>query len=611
MCGIVGINYNDKNLLKKMLSSIEHRGPDGQGTEINNDYSLGMRRLSIIDPKSGWQPIWNENHTKCIFMNGEIYNHSELRTQLSQLGHKFSTDHSDTETVLHGFEEWHENVLQKLTGMFVFTIYDTETKELFIARDRLGIKPLYYTTFTDNDGNTKVIYASEIKAILQSPKVKFEPNLNSIYRFILYRVHDSDENTFFEGIKRLLPTHYMILTPTGIKEIKKYWEPKFNPQFFSDRSDEDYAQEFFEKYQEVLKRHLISDVPVGVTLSGGLDSSAVTCVTRELMDAGQDLNTKNKLYTFSALFPGMAVDESKYIKAVEKYANTTPVYAYPKVDGFWDELQDWIYTQEEPTISSAPYAYYSVYKVASKHVKVTLSGNGGDELLAGYVPYFKSYITSAQDNGAYGNIIKEIFKGFDIYAKYFGWKLDFANPFMHKFEIKKLITENLKQEGEDFVFAPSRNLNERLFMDVLKYSTPNLLRYEDKNSMAFSIESRVPFLDHQLVEYIFNLPIDQKIKNGWNRYVYRNAMKGHIPEINRNRRSKIGFANPELIWMREKAEKIAQIFDDDTTLSHNLFDGKSAARIIRHWASHPNSYATDVMIFWRILVVELWLRRFS
>ena len=197
MCGIVGINYNDKNLLKKMLSSIEHRGPDGQGTEINNDYSLGMRRLSIIDPKSGWQPIWNENHTKCIFMNGEIYNHTELRTQLSQLGHKFSTDHSDTETVLHGFEEWHENVLQKLTGMFAFTIYDTETKDLFIARDRLVIKPLYYTTFTDNDGNTKVIYASEIKAILQSPKVKFEPNLNSIYRFILYRVHDSDENTFF------------------------------------------------------------------------------------------------------------------------------------------------------------------------------------------------------------------------------------------------------------------------------------------------------------------------------------------------------------------------------------------------------------------------------
>jgi len=611
MCGIVGFNYNDKNLLKKMLSSIEHRGPDGQGIEINDKYSLGMRRLSIIDPKSGWQPIWNENHTKCIFMNGEIYNHAELRSQLIQMGHKFSTDHSDTETVLHGFEEWHENVLQKLTGMFAFTIYDTESNELFIARDRLGIKPLYYTTFNDNDGNTKIIYGSEIKALLQSPKVKFTPDLNSIYRFILYRVHDSDENTFFEGIKRLLPAHYMILTTGGIKEIKKYWEPKFNPQFFSDRSDEDYAQEFFEKYSEVLKRHLVADVPVGVTLSGGLDSSAVTCVTRELMDQGLNLNTQNKLYTFSALFPGLPVDESKYIHAVEKAANTTPVYAYPKVDGFWDELQDWIYTQEEPTISSAPYAYYSVYKIANKHVKVTLSGNGGDELLAGYVPYFKSYITSAKDNGAYGHIIKEVFKGFDIYAKYFGWKLDFINPFMRKFDIKKLISENISSKGNDFVFTPSRNLNERLFMDVLKYSTPNLLRYEDKNSMAFSIESRVPFLDHQLVEYIFNLPIDQKIKNGWNRYVYRNAMKGHIPEINRNRRNKIGFANPELIWMREKSERIAQIFEEEKTLSHNLFDGKSAANIIRHWASHSNIYATDVMIFWRLLIVELWLRRFG
>jgi len=608
MCGIVGLNYKNQDHLQKMLNSIQHRGPDGEGQENNGPFSLGMRRLSIIDPETGWQPIYNEDKTVFILMNGEIYNYAEIWKELEKAGHKFRTKHSDTETVLHGYEQWGHEVVQRLTGMFAFAIYDRKKKELFIARDRLGIKPLYYTRKDE-----KLAFASEIKALLQLPWVQTEANTSILYEYLAFRVHDSKEDTFFTGIKRLMPGHYMILDEEGaVKMIRKYWTPTCNTEFASSKSDSQYAEEFFAMYKDVIKRHLISDVPVGITLSGGLDSSGVVCLTRELMNEGTDLNTKNNdLYSFSALFPGLSIDESKYIHEVEKFADTKPVYAYPDVDTFWEEMDKWIYTQEEPTISSAPYAYYSVYRAASKHVKVTLSGNGGDELLAGYVPYFRAYITSAMTAGRYFNVAKEMILGLDIYKTFIEDKVATMLPWKTRIKSSDLLDPNYISSNKAFIFNADKNLNRRLMQDVTLYSTPNLLRYEDKNSMAFSIEARVPFLDHKLVEYIFNLPIDQKIKNGWNRWVYRQALKGHIPENIRRRRSKVGFTNPELSWMRQKRDKIVEIFGSQDCRKCGLFNNDTLIRNFNRWVDNPNSFSGDPLIFWRVLNSVLWMRRFG
>src|SRR3989344_1319760 len=249
MCGIVGFSGKNLQLLRRLQSSIRHRGPDGSGHYLDNNFSLGMRRLAIIDPVGGNQPIWNEDHTICILCNGEIYNYQEIWTDLKQRGHKFSTDHSDTETALHGYEEWGYQVLQKMRGMFAFVIHDLKKKQLFIARDRLGIKPLYYTQHQNS-----FFFASEIKALLLIPGLKKELNRESAYEYLYYRVHDAGTDTFFRNIKRLLPGHYMLINKNGtISKIQKYWNPEVNLNFKSSKSDEEYAAELRNLYIETIR----------------------------------------------------------------------------------------------------------------------------------------------------------------------------------------------------------------------------------------------------------------------------------------------------------------------------------------------------------------------
>jgi asparagine synthase (glutamine-hydrolysing) len=292
---------------------------------------------------------------------------------------------------------------------------------------------------------------------------------------------------------------------------------------------------------------------------------------------------------------------------VEQHVHSVAHYAYPSVEQFWDEISEWVWYQEEPTISSAPYAYYSVYRIAKGEVKVILSGNGGDELLAGYLPYFRTYLSSAVDQRHYLAAVREAMMGRDLYRGYARELVGARRPGGERpFSMPEFLTAGPSALAE-FDYHPSRNLNTRLADDVLRYSTPNLLRYEDKNSMAFSIESRVPFLDHELVEYIFQLPIDQKIKKGWNRYVYRQAMKGKMPEFNRTRRSKIGFTNPEATWTRERAAQIREVFASETLASRGIFDPARLTAELDAWlAGKPG----DGLAFWRVLVTELWLRRY-
>ena len=598
MCGIAGFAGSDAELLEQMLRSIVHRGPDGQGTDVGRHFSIGMRRLAIIDVATGDQPLYSDDGNLALVFNGEIYNHAELRRELQAKGRKFVTDHSDTEVILRGFEEWGPSVVDRLTGMFAFAISDHERGELFIARDRLGIKPLYYY-----DGPHGFVFGSELKAIFQDARVPRQPNLEVVRRFVLFRVHDDGEDTFFDGVKRLLPGHTMVARPDGVVKIEKYWNPAVNPEFASAKPDDVYAQEFAEIWDRVVARHLISDVPVGVPLSGGLDSTGVVATMARLMQSGTDLHTDG-LYTFSALFPGQSIDESEFIHEVERAVGSIPHYAYPDRDQFWNEIMEWVWFQEEPTIASAPYAYYSVYRVASEHVKVMLSGNGGDELLAGYIPYFRAYLTSALAQRQYVAGAREIIKGWDLYKKYLG---EIVRTRIPGRKSNAISPRELMTQGASLNFEAHKNLNERLASDVLQYSTPDLLRYEDKNSMAFSIEARVPFLDHEMVEFIFSLPIDQKIKGGWNRAVYRNAMKGRMPEKIRTRRSKIGFTNPDIQWMKAKAGDLRDTFASSSLGSRGLYDQD---RLVGAWDEYLNGRPGDGLIFWRVLVTELWMQRY-
>jgi asparagine synthase (glutamine-hydrolysing) len=599
MCGIAGFAGSEPELLERMLRSIVHRGPDGQGTDAGPHFSIGMRRLAIVDVATGDQPLYSADGNLALVFNGEIYNAPELRRELEAKGRRFVTDHSDTEVILRGFEEWGTRVVDHLTGMFAFAISDQARAELFLARDRLGIKPLYYVE------SPRFAFASELKALFQDRAVPRRPNRDAVRRFLLFRVHDDTEDTFFDGVKRLLPGHTMLVRPDGIVKIERYWNPEVNPEFASSRSDDDYAQEFAQVWDRVIARHLISDVPVGVPLSGGLDSSGVVSTMARMMADGTKLHTEG-LYTFSALYPGQTIDESEYIHEVERAVGSIPHYVYPSLDKFWDEIMEWVWFQEEPTIASAPYAYYCVYRLAGEHVKVMVSGNGGDELLAGYIPYFRAYLASAIAQGHHLAAAREIVKGWDLYRKYFAEVARARVPGRRHDAVtaRELLAPGTSASLE---FRAHKNLNERLASDVLRYSTPDLLRYEDKNSMAFSIEARVPFLDHEMVEHIFSLPIDQKIKGGWNRAVYRNAMKGRMPEKNRLRRSKIGFTNPDIAWMRAKADEIRSIFASRALAGRELYD---PARLVQAWDEYLAGRPGDGLIFWRVLVTELWMRRY-
>lgn len=611
MCGLTGFTGTpNSEILEKMTSSIKHRGPDDTAYIVSSKYSVGYRRLAIIDLSANIYPIENEKKTISLVLNGEIYNYQDLRKELESKGHEFKTE-SDSETIVHGYEEWGYEVVEHLRGMFVFVLYDKEKDELFIARDRLGIKPLYYAK---HEG--RVAFSSEIKSILAGFDIPREPNDEVVAKFLKTRVHDDTENTFFKNIKRLLPGHFMILkfddSDTQIK-IQKYWNPEFNSEFKSKKSDADYAAEFKEIFSEAVKLHLIADVPVGITLSGGLDSSGIVSLASKLtndaltIDQVEGRSKKAEIIAFSAVHPGETIDESEYIDSVVNYTGIKSVKIQPNVDQFWEELDTWTYFQEEPVISGAPYAYYVVMREARKQVTVLLSGQGGDELLAGYIPYFATYLNSAKDQHKYLPMIRESFMGRDLYFKYFmqkiGSKVNSGNPIVPS----DILTDEANSVTLD-KFVPSRNLNERLFYDVTTHTTPSLLRYEDKNSMAHSLESRVPFFDHKVVEYIFNLPIDQKIKFGWNRYIYRNAMKGIIPEMNRTRRSKVGFTNPEWEWIERRADKFREIFGSETFESRKYWN---AEKVLSEFElALQGKKKGDILFFWRLFSVEMWMRTY-
>lgn len=605
MCGINGFNWKDEQLICKMNSVLKQRGPDDEGTFVNGSVSLGHRRLSILDLSlRGHQPMCNEDGCIWIVYNGEIYNFKEIRDDLTKKGHKFKSD-TDTEVIIHAYEEFGFDCVKKFNGIWAFCIYDDTKNILFLSRDRFGVKPLYYY-FHEN----RFIFSSEIKSILMHD-MAITPNDSIIFDFLYYNLTDHTEETFFDNIKRLMPSHNAIfdLSARSFKQEKYYdiqselKEGSFEPSKLKDL------------FTDAVRMQLIADVPIGSCLSGGIDSSSIVLTMNSL-------RKNNMIKTFSAHFPGRKIDERKYQDEINKLVNSEGHFVSPKPDELMDDLTDLIYAQEEPFPGTSIYAQYRVMKMAHENgMKVLLDGQGADEIFAGYHYYYGFYFYELFKAGKFSKILEE--------TKNYKNKTGSMMPIMYMMLrfvpnfLKKWMYSNIKTPYLSKNFISSNKLRNdprwntvgltyALLESIQVYSLPPLLRYEDKNSMHFSIESRVPFLDHRLVEYTLSMPSDSIITDGTTKWAFRTSMKGILPESIRCRYDKIGFSTPEEEWFHNSifkqftmdiinSESFSKRKYWDANKVKQMFDKMLAGKTLKLFAG------TDI---WRCVTFELWLRMF-
>lgn len=614
MCGIAGcFAYDDtEKILEKMNAAMTHRGPDGDGkvhfAEKGVKIGLAHRRLAIIDRKGGKQPMKSANNPNYeIIYNGEVYNYQELKAELLAENPKlkFRTT-SDTEVVLEAFIRWGDKAFDKLNGMFGLAILDRSKGQITLARDHFGIKPLYYYQEGKN-----VLFASEIKTLLASGKVKTEPNDKIIYRYLKFRVQDDADETFFTNIYRLLPGEMMTISKSGVKK-KMYThlreeliELAKKPQAYSEEA----AAEYGRRLDEAVKMRLVGEVPVGTSLSGGLDSSSVAAlISKNLEEDGKNASLEmvgTRQNTFSAVFPNSANDEEAYVDSlIDKYPNKIKAHKIkPTPKTFLEDLQDFVRTQEEPIISTGPYAQYAVMREAAKHVTVLLDGQGADEMMAGYDPYYYVYLNQLKTRKQYKRLAAETMKSKDIVKKILKGRRNKLKP------ITNLMQPEFaeKYTGEKMVII-NNDLKMRLLDDIFKNSLPSLLRYEDRNTMRFSLEGRVPFIDKELLKYLFSLDESAILNAGWNKNILRESMKGILPEKIRARRNKIGFTTPEGEWFKKIHKDLEKILASDEFAHRKYFNQLEVLRQFKLDEKGKGDYGS--MAFWRIINVELWLREF-
>ncbi|TDQ19639.1 asparagine synthase (glutamine-hydrolysing) [Algoriphagus boseongensis] len=592
MCGIAGILSENPNLitnekLVKMTDSIVHRGPDGSGHWIseNGQAGFGHRRLSIIDlSESGAQPMHYMDRYTLTF-NGEIYNYLEIKEKLLKNGYQFRS-HSDTEVLLALFDLKRENCLQDLDGMFSFALYDKESGEVFCARDRFGEKPFFYTQV---DG--AFYFGSEMKEFWAAGLPK-TPDPEMIFNYLHFDLLDNHADlgqTFFKGVRKLPPGHFLIWKQGKIR-IKKYWQ--INPLDQKQTiSLEEAENRFRDLFFESVNRRLRSDVLVGSSLSGGIDSSLVVCVMDQLLkDHPESIQN-----TFSARFKNFHKDEGYFIQKVREKTRITSHEVYSEIDELDSVLDKICHHQEEPFGSASILVQYQVYELAKKKgVTVLLDGQGADEILAGYHPYFTTFFNEIKKQSGSKfekefSAYQELHKENQINAKIAkpGIKQAVASRFpglMNKVG-RKVINMKMKNStlmAEDF-FGEFRkkahndfsfdigNLNSHLYFSTFEVGLPTLLRYADRNSMAHSREVRLPFLSHELVEFVFSLPSEYKIHNGWTKYLMRKAFEDILPEEIAWRKDKIGFEPPQKSWMdaqhtQEKIKSAREILSKEGIL---------------------------------------------
>jgi asparagine synthase (glutamine-hydrolysing) len=602
MCGIAGIvalrdgGSPDPGLLAHMSERLVHRGPDGSGKYAGDRVALAHRRLAIIDlSEDARQPIANEDGTLILVYNGEIYNYIELREDLTGKGHGFRS-HSDSEVILHAYEEWGTECLTRFNGMWAFALWDGKKGELFCARDRFGIKPFYYA---EADG--MFFFASEIKALLCHPGVGRTPDEETLLTYLAWGVQDHSPRTMFGGVLQLPPSHFLIVNAAGVQKPGQYWDVTVNPAPFSQMgSEEEEAARFRELLTDAVRIHLRSDVPVGTCLSGGIDSTTLTVLINQLIRKEALKSVGERQNTFSSCFADNRFDESSYIDEVIGTTGVSAHRVFPDPGQLWDDVRHLVEMQDEPFSSLSIYAQYCVMRLAASRVKVVLDGQGADEQLAGYLAYQSCFLRGLLRKGHLLAALRELSGSIRHHRTFF---LDA----LVQLRVRKGRRRLLRGQAPD-LFRYRGSLDQVLKRELIATNLPALLHYEDRNSMAFSIESRVPYLDYRLVGYIASLPLDRKIRGGITKFILRKAIKGLVPERIRCRMDKMGYVTPEEVWMKEELRPfVLEILSSPEFKARKYWDADAVARNYLDYLSGRTAYSSDL---WRILCTELWLRIF-
>ncbi len=627
MCGICGFipsgnnNLPPQEIITNMLDALLHRGPDNKGLFIDSGIALGTTRLSIIDLAGGDQPIHNEDKSIWITFNGEIYNYPELRESLIKKGHIFCTK-TDTEVIVHLYEENGPDCLGQLNGMFAFAIWDKNKNVLFLARDRFGMKPLYYTEL-----NGQLIFASEVKAILRFPDFKRELDLGALNKYLTFEYVPSS-SCIFKKIKKLPAAHYLICENKNISTVK-YWDINFTGS--CKPPDEIEAKErLLQLLGAAVKRHLLSDAPLGFFLSGGIDSSAIVALASRL--------TGDNLKTFSIGFHEDSFDETRYAQKVARLFGTSHFHQDFEIEDLFNSLAESSNFLDEPLADVSFFPTYLLARFAKQNVKVALSGDGGDELFAGYPTYqahklIKYYhLIPAVIRK---NLIEKIARNIPVSMKNFS--LDFKikkfvssnylpmalrhiywmGAFNYEDKInlcgplfKDLLEkESLSEEITDYLRGIKSNeeLNMIQYLDIKTYLQDDLLVKTDRASMANSLEVRVPYLDRELAEFVFSLPADLRLKHFQTKYILKKSMHKILPEVIINRRKK-GFGVPISFWIKGKLKPlIMDMLAKDKIKREGLFNYSYIDNLLQQ---HFKNKVDNRKKIWTLLMFELWLREY-
>jgi len=593
VCGIFGVVSFVQPFLEEevrrfddALDLVRYRGPDNKGYFLSDDKRvfLGHRRLSIIDLlPEGNQPLFQDGLV--IVYNGEIFNYLELKRELEKNGAVFRTD-TDTEVILKVYEKYGTRGFEKLNGMWAFAILDMRQKRLILSRDRFAIKPLHYMNLGD-----RLFFASEIKQLLPFLPKK-EVSEEQMLVFLERGITDYDENTFIKGVNRVKAKHSLIINlDTGKISDEKYWDYEFKEISSLDSA----VQEFRELFLDSVKLRLRSDVKLGALLSGGLDSSSIVLATTKFMPVeSYSVITREKEYS-----------EEKYIDLLSRSSKTENKKMFFVPSQVLENLYDVIYHQDEPFGGLSIVAQYMIFKKIKDEtdVKVVLSGQGADEVLMGYLKYYFMYLKSLLNQGAVLSLTKEILAS--LVNRTAIWYIDKKAIIRHFFSSPlPSFVKDEQQLSKQLLTASS--LRKTQILDIDRYSIPALTRYEDRNSMANSIEVRNPFLDHRLVNFCLSLPDNYKIRNGWSKFILRASMQ-ELPKEIRWRRDKKGFVTPEEVWLKGQLRPIVETaFKESLLGEHDFIDVQSFMDIYHLFLDNKGSVrGSDIS---RTLIAELWLK---
>lgn len=629
MCGIAGKIYTytnqfQANEVQRMLSVINHRGPDDEGTYYNDRIALGQKRLSIVDLSSdGRQPMCYGGRYQIVY-NGEVYNYLELRDELAQMGYTFATK-TDTEVLLAAYANWGEACLDHLNGMWAFIIYDEQEKTVFCARDRFGVKPLYY--YQTNSG---ISFASEIKEFTLLDDWEAVGNVPRIVDFIMNNgMHDFSNETLFKGVFQIRPGESMLVDLNSNSQEIKTWYHLKDKQKKCTLSFEEASKQFHDLFEDAVRLRLRSDVKVGSCLSGGLDSSSIVCVMNQLLKRNSP-DVKQEV-VFASNHVGK-YDESAYMEAVVKKTGVVKHTVEPSFREIVEKLDEILWHQDEPFGSTSIIAQWDVYEKAHEAgLTVMLDGQGADEYLAGYTSFQKVYFRELLTSFKLKKLWRSLIQYKQLYHNYY------YAPYKDLVEmlISRLIPEQWIQRVKEFikhmagkatradyiknyylisdnvysrVRKTATSLRDETISEMMHTSLPKLVHHQDRNAMAHSVESRAPFLDYRLVEFVFNLPSDYKIHLAVTKYVQRRGLSSILPSLITERMDKLGFATPEEVWIKENSAQYRDLLEKACDCLSILI---SKERILMDFDAQIQRDSSIDSIFWCIICTAAWVRRFN